>query len=60
MAKLTEGTINGHVEQRGSSWAVIIDGEVSAVRADEESALNCLMHIYLFRSAPSDNDNPNQ
>jgi hypothetical protein len=41
--------MNGHVESRGASWVVIVDGEIVAVRPDAQSAEDCLLNIYLFR-----------
>lgn len=42
--------MNGHIEQVGGSYAVIVDGKTVAIRPDAESAEKCLMDIYLFRS----------
>lgn len=40
---------NGHVEEIGGSWAVMVDGEIVALRPDRGSAEKCLLEIYLFR-----------
>ena len=40
--------MNGHVQEVGASFAVIVNGETVALRPDRESAERCLLDVYLF------------
>jgi hypothetical protein len=44
------GEMNGHIREVGASFAVVVDGKIVALRPDRESAEECLMKIYLFRT----------